>query len=75
MKEIKYLDLLVNVISDWSVKTVKFLPSLIFGIIVFFLIFFTSKLLSKVAVKLFQKVFPEGRNQDTVFALIGLFRF
>ncbi|MBS1572930.1 MAG: mechanosensitive ion channel [Bacteroidetes bacterium] len=75
MKEIKYLDLLVNVISDWSVKTVEFLPSLISGIIVFFLIFFTSKLLSKVAVKLFQKVFPEGRNQDTVFALIGLFRF
>lgn len=75
MNEIKYIDLVVEVIQNWLVKTVAFLPSLTTGIIIFLLFYFTSRFLSRIAVKIFQKTFPGGRNHDTIVAMVGIFRF
>lgn len=75
MGEIRYLDLVIKVLQNWLIKFTEFLPGMITGILVFLFIFSASKYLSKLTVKIFQKIFPEGRNQDTILVLVGLFRF
>lgn len=75
IKEIKYVDVVYRVLENWWVKFAQFTPSLIVGILVFFIFLYASKFLSKIAVNLFQKLFPKSRNQDTIITLIGFFRF
>ena len=75
VKELKYIDIVYNVLDKWWIKFAQFTPNLIVGILVFLLILFTSTFLSKVSVKIFQKLFPKSRNQDTVISLIGFFKF
>lgn len=75
IKEIKYVDVVYRVLENWWVKFAQFTPSLIVGILVFFIFLYASKFLSKIAVNLFQKLFSKSRNQDTIITLIGFFRF
>lgn len=76
MKESKqYFDLVQDVLQNWWLKFATHTPSLIVGLIVFFAVFFFSRFLSKLALRVFQNLFPKSRNQDTIATLIGFFRF
>ena len=76
MKESKqYFDLVQDVLQNWWLKFATHTPSLIVGLIVFFAVFFFSRFLSKLALRVFKNLFPKSRNQDTIATLIGFFRF
>ena len=75
MNDTKYLDLVIEIVRDWTVKVLEFLPSFGTGILVFAAFYYMSRFLSRMIVRVFQKAFPEGRNQDTIIAMIGVFRF
>lgn len=70
-----YFNIITNVLENWWVKFAKFTPNLIVGLLLFFFFLYASKFLSKIAVRIFEKLFPKSRNQDTVLTLIGVFRF
>lgn len=74
-ESLKYLDVVYKVLENWWIKFAEFTPSLIVGVTVFLLFLMGSKYLSKLAVKLFGKLFPKSRNQDALVTLIGVFRF
>lgn len=71
----KYVDLVWKVLNNWWVKFAELTPSLVVGLSVFLFFIFFSKFLSKMSVRLFQKLFPKARNHETVINLIGFFRF
>ncbi|WP_297986555.1 mechanosensitive ion channel domain-containing protein [uncultured Chryseobacterium sp.] len=73
--EWKYVDIVYKVVQNWWIRFAENTPNLIVGILVFLAIFFFSKFLSKIALRIFQNLFPKSRNQDTVVSLIGIFRF
>lgn len=71
----KYIDLVWKVLNNWWVKFAEFTPNLVVGLSVFFLFVSFSKFLSRLAVKVFQKLFPNSKHRETLFSLVGLFRF
>ncbi|WOC53060.1 mechanosensitive ion channel protein MscS [Bergeyella porcorum] len=74
MKESKkYVDLVWEVLNNWWVKFAELTPSLVVGILVFCFFLYFSKFLSRVSVRLFQKVLRKYRNHDTIINLIGFF--
>ncbi|WP_394666710.1 mechanosensitive ion channel family protein [uncultured Chryseobacterium sp.] len=70
-----YIDVVYNVIQNWYVKFAEITPKLIVGILVFSFFLFTSKYLSKGAVKLFHKFFPKSKKESSLVTLISVFRF
>lgn len=75
VKELKYVDVVYNVLDRWYMKFAEFTPNLVVATVVFLLIFFLSRWLSALAVQTFQKLVPESRKHDAVISLIGIFRF
>lgn len=71
----EYLEIINKVLTEWYVKFAEFTPNLIVGILVFLFFLYTSKFLSRSSLRIFQKLFPKSRNQDTIEMLIGFFRF
>ena len=69
----KYVDLVWKTLSSWYEKFAEFTPNLVVGLVVFAFFLITSSYLSKLAVKLFHRFFPE--KQETIVSLIGVFRF
>lgn len=74
-QSVHYIDLVWKTLYRWYAKLAEYTPNIIVGLIVFFLIFYSSRFLSKVALRIFHKVYPKNNNQDTVETLIGVFRF
>ena len=71
---LSYVQLVYRVLNDWYIQLAKVTPKLIVGVLVFLFFLTFSKYLSKLSVKLFQKFFPNSR-QESVATLIGVFRF
>ena len=70
-----YFSVVSSVLERWYLKFAQFTPKLIVGLIVFTFFLMASTFLSKVTVKLFNKLFPNIRNFETVASLAGFFRF
>ncbi len=75
MEDIVYMDLVYRSAKNWLVKLVDFAPGFIVGLLIFVITFYLSRFLSHFFVKIFEKTFPKGRNQDTIVAMVGVFRF
>lgn len=71
----KYIDLVGEVLNNWWIKFAEFTPNLVVGLCVFFLFVIFSKYLSRLAVKIFQNLFPNSKHQETLVNLVGVFRF
>lgn len=69
----KYVDLVWDKLEVWYMKIAIFTPNFVVGLVVFLLIFFTSKFFTKVLVNFFHKKFPN--KTETIPSLIGFFRF
>jgi len=72
-ESVRYADLVWNTLDKWYNKFAEITPNLIVGILVFCFFLFTSKYLSKLAVKLFHKLFP--KKHEAILSLVGFFRF
>ena len=70
-----YFSVVSSVLERWYLKFAQFTPKLIVGLIVFTFFLMASNFLSKITVKLFNKLFPKSRNFETVASLAGFFRF
>ncbi len=75
MKYKSYTDTVMNVLETWYHKFMVMTPNLIIGVIIFIVFYTASTYLSKITVKVFNKVFPKTVHQDAVLNLIGIFRF
>lgn len=72
---LSYIDTVYNVLENWYIAFAKLTPKLVVGILVFLFFLFSSKYLSKFAVKIMHKVFPQSKNEGSVITIIGIFRF
>ena len=72
-ESIKYADLVWRTLDDWYQKFAEFTPNLVIGLLLFFFFLITSKFLSRIAVKISRKFFPQKR--ETIHSLVGFFRF
>lgn len=72
--KVKYIDIVYRVLMRWYAEFAENTPNILVGILVFVLILKMSRFLSKNAVRLFHKLFP-NKEQKTFANLIGLFRF
>lgn len=71
---LKYVDIVYKVLERWYEKFAETSPNIVVGIAVFVLFIITSSYLSRIAVKIFHKFFPESKNRSIV-TLIGIFKF
>lgn len=72
--QLKYVDIVYNVLERWYLKFAQVTPNIVVGLIVFILILLMSSYLSKLAVKVFHRFFPKSKNKSIV-TLIGIFKF
>lgn len=72
---LSYVDTVYKVLENWYIAFAKLTPKLVVGILVFLFFLFSSKYLSKFAVKIMHKVFPQSKNEGSVITIIGIFRF
>lgn len=70
-----YYETVSAVISRWIDSLAAFTPSLVVGLLVFFIIFALNNFLSKITLGFIHKFFPKTRKGETVETLIGLFKF
>lgn len=75
IKDWKYVDVVYDVVNKWLMKFAEFTPRLIVGVLVFLFIVLASSYLSKIFVKIFHKLFPKSRNEETLITLIGFSKF
>lgn len=77
MKEVtqlKYVDIVYNVLERWYLKFAQVTPNIIVGIVVFVFILMMSSYLSKLSVRVLHRFFPKSKNSSIV-TLIGVFKF
>lgn len=72
-ESVHYVDLIWRTLDEWYQKSAEVVPNLIVGILVFSFFLTTSKYLSKISVRFFNKIFPE--KKETIVSLVGFFRF
>lgn len=72
---LSYVDTVYKVLQNWYIAFAKLTPKLVVGIIVFMFFLLTSKYLSKLAVKIMHKIFPNSKREGSVITFIGIFRF
>ncbi|MBN9312004.1 MAG: mechanosensitive ion channel protein MscS [Chryseobacterium sp. 39-10] len=70
-----YISVVTAVLQRWYLKFAQFTPKLIIGILIFSFFLMASTFLSKVSVKIFNRLFPKSRKLDTVASLVGVFKF
>lgn len=70
-----YYDMIYRVLENWYVKFAQFTPKLIVGMVVFSFFVMFSKYLSKTAVNVMHRIFPNSKKEDSVVTIIGIFRF
>ncbi|QQV04206.1 MULTISPECIES: mechanosensitive ion channel family protein [Chryseobacterium] len=70
-----YFDMVYRVLENWYVKFAQFTPKLAVGIIVFSFFLMFSKYLSKAAVNIMHRIFPNSKREGSVVTIIGIFRF
>lgn len=70
-----YLQTIMDVIEKWTDSFIRFTPRLAIGILVFLVIFGLNKFLSRVALRIVHKFFPQTKKTETVQSLIGFFKF
>lgn len=72
---LSYVDVVYKVLQSWYLKFAELTPKLIVGILVFSFFLFSSKYLSKIAVKIFHKLFPKSQKESSLVTLLAIFRF
>ncbi len=72
--QLKYVDIVYEVMQRWYTKFAAATPKILVGILVFVIILMLSSYLSKLSVSLFHKLFPKSKT-NSVVALIGFFKF
>lgn len=72
---LSYVEVVYRVLQSWYLKFAELTPKLIVGILVFSFFLFSSKYLSKLAVKLFHKLFPKSEKESSLVTLLAVFRF
>ncbi|RNA63390.1 mechanosensitive ion channel family protein [Chryseobacterium nematophagum] len=72
---LSYLNVVYRILETWYLKFAEITPKLILGILIFLFFLFTSKYLSQIAVKIFQKLFPNSNKESSLVTLIAVFRF
>ncbi|MBT2623175.1 MULTISPECIES: mechanosensitive ion channel family protein [Chryseobacterium] len=72
---LSYVDVVYKVLQSWYLKFAELTPKLIVGVLVFSFFLFTSKYLSKIAVKVFHKLFPKSQKESSLVTLLAVFRF
>lgn len=72
---LSYVDVVYKVLQSWYLKFAELTPKLIVGILVFSFFLFSSKYLSKIAVKVFHKLFPKSQKESSLVTLLAIFRF
>ena len=68
-----YVALVWKTLENWYTKFAEFTPNLIVGVLVFLFFFFSSSYLTKVAVRFFNRLWPN--KKEMVASLIGFIRF
>ncbi len=69
----EYVVLVWKTLENWYKSFAEFTPNLVVGLIVFCFFFFFSAFLTKIAVRFFQRLWPN--KKETVASLIGFIRF
>ncbi|WP_345992014.1 mechanosensitive ion channel family protein [Chryseobacterium sp. Chry.R1] len=72
---LSYVEVVYRVLQSWYLKFAELTPKLIVGVLVFSFFLFSSKYLSKLAVKLFHKLFPKSEKESSLVTLLAVFRF
>ncbi|CAA7390197.1 mechanosensitive ion channel family protein [Chryseobacterium fistulae] len=72
---LSYLNVVYRILENWYLKFAEITPKLILGILIFLFFLFTSKYLSQIAVRIFQKLFPKSNKESSLVTLIAIFRF
>ena len=72
--QIKYVDIVYQVLERWYTKFAEITPNLVVGIIVFILILMMSSYLSRLSVRIFHRLFPKSKS-NSIVTLIGIFKF
>ncbi|ASK30591.1 mechanosensitive ion channel protein MscS [Chryseobacterium sp. T16E-39] len=72
---LSYVDVVYKVLQSWYLKFAELTPKLIVGILIFSFFLFSSKYLSKIAVKIFHKLFPKSEKESSLVTLLAVFRF
>ncbi|CAD7810019.1 Small-conductance mechanosensitive channel [Chryseobacterium aquaeductus] len=72
---LSYVDTVYKVLQNWYITFAKLTPKLVVGIVVLSLFVLTSKYMSKVAVKIMHKIFPQSKNEGSILTVISIFRF
>ncbi len=69
----EYVKLVWKTLESWYLKFAEFTPNLVVGILVFLFFYFSSSYLTRIAVRLFRKFFPD--KKEAIVSLIGFIRF
>lgn len=72
---LSYVEVVYKVLQSWYLKFAELTPKLIVGILVFSFFLFSSKYLSKLAVKVFHRLFPKSEKESSLVTLLAIFRF
>ena len=73
--KIKYVDIVYNVLQRWYTKFAEATPNIAVGIIVLVLFILMSTYLSKISVRIFNRLFPQSKASNSVVTLISVFKF
>lgn len=74
-KSLRYIDIVYQVLENWYLKFAEMTPKLLVGLIVFTFFLLTSKFLSKGFVKIFHKLFPKSKIENSITTTVNVFRF
>lgn len=70
-----YTATISKVLENWYLKFAEFTPKLLVGALVFSFFLISSRYLSKIALKLFQKFFPKSKAEASLNTYLSIFRF
>ncbi len=71
----KYYDIVYSVLVRWYASFAEATPRIAVGIIVFTLVLLLSSFLSKISVKIFNRLFPQSKQHNSIITLISVFKF
>lgn len=70
----QYYDIVFNVLERWYIKLAQTTPNLVLGVVLFIIILLASSYLSRLAVRVFHRMFPKSKD-NSIVTLIGVFKF
>lgn len=71
----KYYDIVYPVLVRWYASFAEATPRIAVGLFIFVLVLLMSSFLSKVSVKIFNRFFPQNKENNSIITLISVFKF